>query len=127
MPRKTRSKSKGKGKSTPKIKAPVINETIWINENQAAQIDYNLLDGISEEIEHYIKAVEAALPELVVEDGVLRLEDIWLETSLPHDLLIQIVKECPIQWPENVERIQLNKKEFVKRPEAKEKAQEVLD
>lgn len=127
MARRTRSRSKSKNKETPKINAPVIKDTIWINENQAAQIDYNLMDGITEEIGHYTKAVESALPQLIVEDGVLRMEDIWLETSLPNELLIHIVKECPMKWPANVERIQLNTKEFVNRPEVKEEAQDFDD
>jgi len=125
MARKTRSRSRSKSK--PKLSAPIIKDVIWINENQAAQIDYNLMDGITEEIGHYIKAVQEALPQLIVEDGVLRLEDIWLETSLPHELLIHIVKECPMKWPANVEKIQLNKTESINRPEIKEEAQEFDD
>jgi hypothetical protein len=100
----------------PPIKAPMITEAIWINENQAAQINYNLMDGIPEVIDHYIKAVSECIPELNVIDGVLDLNEVWLQTSLPVDLLVQIVKECPIKWPSNVERIQIDKKTFVNRP-----------
>lgn len=94
----------------------VIRGPIWINESQAAQLNFNLLDGISTDIEHYVKAVEQALPQLPVEDGVVRLDDVWLETSLPRDLLRHILEHSILRWPANVERIRLAKDRFLERP-----------
>jgi|GEM_PF-3378889 len=99
-----------------KIKTSVIKDTIWISDSQASQINYDLMDGIPQGIERYIKAVEEVLPLLLVEDGVVRLEDIWLETSLPLDLLRDIIKKSPLKWPANIERISLDANEYVVRP-----------
>lgn len=99
-----------------KIKASVIKDTIWINDSPAVQSDHGLLDGIPQSMDRYVKAVEDALPQLAVEDGVVCLEDVWLETSLPKDLLSDILKQRTLKWPANIERILLNANEFVTRP-----------
>lgn len=99
-----------------KYTTPAIKDPIWINENQAAQIGYNLMEGIPDELNKYVKTVEGALPQLSVEDGVIVLEDLWLETSLPRDLLRHIIKHHRFAWPYNVERIRLEKEKFVNRP-----------
>lgn len=94
----------------------LITETIWINENQAALINFDLLDGIGQSLERYVKAIEAALPQLCVEDGVLKLEDIWLETSIPRDLVREILQNVPLVWPANVAHIALDGKVVLERP-----------
>lgn len=53
----------------------------------------------------YVKAIEKALPELPVENGAIKFEAIWLETALPEDLILEIVKGHDLQFPPNVERI----------------------
>lgn len=101
-------------------KSAVIREPIWINESRAAQINYNLLDGITTDLQHYVKAVEQVLPSLPVEDGVIRLDDLWLETSLPRDLLRHILQHGTLSWPANVERVRIAKDRFLSRPQSPE-------
>lgn len=57
------------------------------------------------EREKYQRAIEQAIAELPVEDGTVSLESIWLETSLPQDLILEILKEGQLSLPSNVERI----------------------
>jgi hypothetical protein len=58
-----------------------------------------------EEREKYKQAIEQAIVELPVEDGTVSLESIWLETSLPQDLILEVLKEGQLNLPLNVERI----------------------
>lgn len=53
----------------------------------------------------YKKAIEKALPEIPVENGAITLEAIWLETALPEDLILEILKSNELELPPNVERI----------------------
>ncbi len=64
----------------------------------------------------YAKAIEAALPQLCVEDGVVKLADIWLETSIPRDMVREILSGVPLAWPANVARIALDEKTLLDRP-----------
>lgn len=53
----------------------------------------------------YARAIEKALPEIPVENGAVRLEAIWLETALPEDIIVEILREHELELPANVERI----------------------
>lgn len=53
----------------------------------------------------YRRAIERVLPELPVENGAIDVDSIWVETSLPRDLIIEIVRSGKLQLPPNVERI----------------------
>jgi len=53
----------------------------------------------------YKKAIEKALPEIPVENGAITLEAIWLETALPEDLILEILRSDELELPPNVERI----------------------
>lgn len=55
--------------------------------------------------ERYREAIERVLPELPVRNGAISVTSIWVETSLPRDLIIEIVKEGRLRLPPNVERI----------------------
>ncbi|MGQ9477661.1 MAG: hypothetical protein ACUVRH_04120 [Candidatus Bipolaricaulia bacterium] len=55
--------------------------------------------------ERYREAIERVLPELPVRNGTISVTSIWVETSLPRDLIIEIVKEGRLRLPPNVERI----------------------
>lgn len=55
--------------------------------------------------ERYREAIERVLPDLPVENGAISVTSIWVETSLPQDLIIEIVKEGRLQLPPTVERI----------------------
>jgi len=53
----------------------------------------------------YRRAIERVLPELPVENGAIDVDSIWVETSLPRDLIIEIIRSGKLQLPSNVERI----------------------
>lgn len=57
------------------------------------------------DLQKYAKAIEQALPQIPVENATIRLEAIWLETALPEDLIVQILREGDLDLPDNVERI----------------------
>ncbi len=53
----------------------------------------------------YKKAVESVLEKVPVKNRKVHLETIQLETSLPRDLLLEIIKREEIDLPENVDEI----------------------
>ena len=57
------------------------------------------------DLSKYKKAIEKAVPEIPVENGAITLEAIWLETSLPEDLIIEILSGNELVLPANVERV----------------------
>lgn len=56
----------------------------------------------------YQQAVEKVLPRIPVKNGVIDIDSLWIETSLPYDLLYEIIRENKIALPDNVERIDGN-------------------
>lgn len=58
--------------------------------------------------ESYKKAIEETLPEIPVKDGSVDLNSIWVETSLPKDLIEEIIKSGQIKFPENVKKVIFN-------------------
>ena len=73
----------------------------------------------------YKQAVERAIPHLPVRNGVVDIDSVWVATSLPYDLLQEILARNDLELPENVERIstksQLNTGEHHERPRGKRK------
>jgi len=63
----------------------------------------------------YKAAVERVIPHLPVRNGVVDIDSIWIETSLPYTLLEEILRRDDLKLPENVERINLTSR--VKRRE----------
>ena len=55
----------------------------------------------------YKQAVERAISHLPVKNGVVGIDSIWIETSLPHDILRALLKRDDLVLPDNVERINL--------------------
>jgi len=55
----------------------------------------------------YKNAVEHAIARLPVKNGVVDIDAIWIETSLPLELLQQILRRDDLELPENVERVNL--------------------
>jgi len=55
----------------------------------------------------YKRAVEAAISRLPVKNGVVDIDSIWVETSLPYDLIQEILSRGDLVLPENVERINM--------------------
>ena len=53
------------------------------------------------------KAIEQALERVPVRNGVARVHDLWLETAIPKDLIIELLKENEIRFPPHVKRVEL--------------------
>jgi len=60
-----------------------------------------------EMIASYKTAIERAMPRLPVKNGIIDIDSIWIETSIPYELLQEILRREDLQLPENVERINL--------------------
>ena len=69
--------------------------------------------------QRYREAIEQVLPLLPVENGTISLDSIWIETSLPRDLIIEIVKEGGLKLPLNVAQITVEKKAVSSQQSAK--------
>jgi len=67
------------------------------------------IEGLEAYRERYREAIERILPELPVVNGTISVTSIWVETSLPRDLIIEIVKEGRLRLPANVERIVIDR------------------
>jgi len=57
------------------------------------------------QLEKYRRAIEQTVAKLPVVDGSVSLESIWLETSLPRDLISEIIQQGELELPANVRRI----------------------
>jgi hypothetical protein len=69
----------------------------------------------NEDMEKYIKAIESSLFKVPIrEEGSIYLSDIWLVTSLPRDLIIEVLKNYHVEMPENV-KIIVDGKKVIKR------------
>jgi len=53
----------------------------------------------------YKQAVEQAITRVPVKNGVVDIDSIWIEASIPFDLLRRILALSDLSLPENVERI----------------------
>jgi len=72
-------------------------------------MDEERLDGQLSRLKcGYRKAIEKAMERVPVRNGVIALRDLHLETSLPMDLLAEILKEDGLRLPPQVERVDLN-------------------
>jgi len=56
----------------------------------------------------YRRAIEKAMERVPVRNGVIALRDLHLETSLPEDLLAEVLQEDGLRLPPQVERVDLN-------------------
>ena len=61
----------------------------------------------AEMLANYKQALERAIARLPVKNGVVDIDAIWTETSIPYDLLRKLLQREDLQLPENVERINL--------------------
>ncbi len=55
----------------------------------------------------YKLALERVIARLPVKNGVVDIDSIWIETSIPYDLLRMLLQRNDLELPENVERINL--------------------
>ena len=60
-----------------------------------------------EMIASYRTAIERALPRIPVKNGIIDIDSIWIETSIPYELLQEVLRREDLELPENVERINL--------------------
>lgn len=68
------------------------------------------VEGLEAYRQRYREAIERVLPLLPVENGTISIDAIWVETSLPRDLIVEIVNEGGIALPPNVERIVIERR-----------------
>ena len=61
-------------------------------------------------LSRYKAAVEKAIRSVPVKNGVVDIDSIWVETSMPFDLLREILSRPDLDLPENVERVSTKSK-----------------
>ncbi|KAF2959231.1 MULTISPECIES: hypothetical protein [unclassified Thermotoga] len=56
--------------------------------------------------EKYVKGIEKALQKIAVRElKTVDISEIWIETALPKDLIIEILKEEKLNIPSDIETI----------------------
>ena len=64
--------------------------------------------GKSDEmLANYKQALERSIARLPVKNGVVDIDAVWIETSIPYDLLRKLLQRDDLELPDNVERINL--------------------
>ena len=58
-----------------------------------------------EMLARYKQAIERAIPHVPVKNGVVEIDSVWVETSIPYALLREILSRDDLVLPENVQRI----------------------
>ncbi len=53
----------------------------------------------------YAGAVEEALGKLAVKNGVVKIRQIQLETSIPKDLIVEVLDKEMVEFPERIDKI----------------------
>ncbi|MGC9530453.1 MAG: hypothetical protein ACP5G2_07625 [Candidatus Bipolaricaulaceae bacterium] len=56
----------------------------------------------------YRRAVEQALARVPAHNGVVTVQDLWLETSLPPDLVAEVLRDNGVRLPPHVNRVDLS-------------------
>ncbi len=51
------------------------------------------MNEIDFDINRYIKSISTTLNEVYIKDGYVQLNDLWVATSLPKDLILEIIKQ----------------------------------
>lgn len=57
------------------------------------------------EYSRYVRGIEESLTKIPFKNGTVTIDDIHLETSLPYDLIAEILAKEDIQYPENLDEI----------------------
>ncbi|MCK5585440.1 hypothetical protein KAJ02_05160 [Candidatus Bipolaricaulota bacterium] len=55
----------------------------------------------------YKQAIERAISHLPVKNGVVNIDSIWIETSIPYVILDELLRRDDLELPDNVDRINL--------------------
>lgn len=56
---------------------------------------------------NYKLAVEKAIAHLPVKNGVINIDSIWIDTSIPFEILNEVLRDDQLILPDNVDRINL--------------------
>ena len=83
--------------------------------NEEKEQDHTADDAM---LASYKAAVERALPRVPVKNGVVDIDSIWVETSIPFDILETILRREDLTIPPNVERIHLKSRATQGEPNA---------
>ncbi len=63
---------------------------------------------VNEEMKaNYKLAIEKAITHLPVKNGVINIDSIWVATSLPYEILNEVLRQDDLVLPDNVDRINL--------------------
>jgi len=68
------------------------------------------LDSVASDelmMQRYRQAIERAMTRLPVKNGVIDIDSIWVETSVPYTILRSLLQAGNLALPENVERVNL--------------------
>ena len=65
---------------------------------------------------NYKSAVEKAIAHLPVKNGVINIDAIWVATSLPFEILLEVLRQDALVLPTNVDRINLKSNVRSKKP-----------
>jgi len=68
------------------------------------------LDAVASEdmmMQRYRQAIERAMTKLPVKNGVIDIDSIWVETSIPYTVLRSLLQAGDLKLPDNVERVNL--------------------
>ena len=60
-----------------------------------------------EMVASYRQAIERAIAHLPVKNGVVNIDSIWIETSIPYEILDEFLRRDDLVLPDNVDRINL--------------------
>lgn len=60
--------------------------------------------------EGYCQALEKAFERVPVRNGVVWVEDLWLETAIPMDLIEELLESDGVKIPPHVERVDFGKR-----------------
>lgn len=58
----------------------------------------------------YCRALEKAFEHVPIRDGVVSAEDLWLETGIPVDLIVELLESKGVKIPPHVERVDLGQR-----------------
>jgi len=76
-----------------------------VNEHQAVNGEPIAVDAKMEL--SYKQAIERAISHLPAKNGVVSIDSIWVETSIPRDILLALLEREDIELPDRVARINL--------------------
>lgn len=75
----------------------------------------NPTQTLNEEMKaNYKLAIEKAITHLPIKNGVINIDSIWVETSIPYEILNEVLRQDDLVLPDNVDRINVKSNVRVK-------------